>query len=421
MAMTREWPGELERAALHGTAGRFIEVVAPHTEADPAGLLVQFLTAFGNMVGPGPYFEVEGTRHSLNLFACLVGRTSVGRKGTSWGRVISVARRADPGWARERITGGLSSGEGLIAAIVEPAAKNVRRDPMSASTPDRAVCTSYAAEKRLLVVEPEFASTLRVMARDGNTLSPIIRQAWDSGDLAVLTRNNPLTAQGAHISIIGHITLDELQHDLDRLEQINGFANRFFWVLVRRAQVLPEGGNLKAADLDPVSKEVSDALCLCRAAGEVKLTRDAEATRLWYEVYEGLTESRLGIYGAATARGAPLVMRLASIYALLDRSQYIRRPHLEAALAVWRYSEASVRYIFGEASGYPLADELLRLLRTREEGVTRTEIGEHFGRNRRSDEITRALNYLAEHGLARSLREEAGRGRPPERWSAITQ
>ncbi len=48
------------------------------------------------------------------------------------------------------------------------------------------------------------------MAREGNTLSAIIRQAWDTGNLQVKTRNNPNRATGAHISIIGHITKDEL-------------------------------------------------------------------------------------------------------------------------------------------------------------------------------------------------------------------
>ena len=34
-------------------------------------------------------------------------------------------------------------------------------------------------DKRLLVFEGEFAQVLRVMRRDGNTLSGILRNAWD--------------------------------------------------------------------------------------------------------------------------------------------------------------------------------------------------------------------------------------------------
>jgi hypothetical protein len=45
---------------------------------------------------------------------------------------------------------------------------------------------------RLLVLEGEFASTLRVMGRDGNTLSAVIRNAWDSGNLRILSKNTLL-------------------------------------------------------------------------------------------------------------------------------------------------------------------------------------------------------------------------------------
>ena len=69
-------------------------------------------------------------------------------------------------------------------------------------------------DKRLLVVESEFASVLRVAQRQGNTLSATIREAWDSGNLRTLTKNDPMTATGAHICIVGHITADELRAEL---------------------------------------------------------------------------------------------------------------------------------------------------------------------------------------------------------------
>ena len=72
------------------------------------------------------------------------------------------------------------------------------------------------------------------MSREGNTLSAIIRQAWDSGNLHPLTKNSPIRATDAHISIIGHITREELLRYLTETEQANGFANRFIWLMVYR-------------------------------------------------------------------------------------------------------------------------------------------------------------------------------------------
>src|SRR5438309_1857285 len=56
--------------------------------------------------------------------------------------------------------------------------------------------------------------------------------------------------------------------------------------------------------------------------------------------------------GAMTSRAEAQVMRLAMIYALLDCSEAIRVEHLEAALAVWQYAEASVNHVFGGSAGH---------------------------------------------------------------------
>ena len=80
-------------------------------------------------------------------------------------------------------------------------------------------------DKRLLVVEGELASTLKAGKRESNTLSAIIRDAWDSSDLRTMTKNSPAKATGAHISIIGHITLAEFQKTLGETECLNGFGN----------------------------------------------------------------------------------------------------------------------------------------------------------------------------------------------------
>jgi hypothetical protein len=45
-------PPALAGAAFHGNAGFLVCTLAPHTEADPAAVLLQFLAAFGNLVGP---------------------------------------------------------------------------------------------------------------------------------------------------------------------------------------------------------------------------------------------------------------------------------------------------------------------------------------------------------------------------------
>lgn len=222
------WPA-LDGAALHGLAGDIVKTIEPHTESDQVAILVQLLVAFGNCLGRSPYFMAEADRHGMNLNAALVGETSKGRKGTSWGHSRRLFQSVDAEWTENRILNGLSSGEGLIWAVRDEITKDeaIREKGRATGEYQRVVIDLGVKDKRLLVLESEFASTLRVMSREGNTLSAIIRQAWDSGNLRTMTKNSPAQATGAHVSIIAHITRDELCRLIDTTEASNGFCNRF--------------------------------------------------------------------------------------------------------------------------------------------------------------------------------------------------
>jgi hypothetical protein len=270
-------------------------------------------------------------------------------------------------------------------------------------------------DKRQLVIETEFASTLRVMGRPGNTLSPVIRQAWDRGDLRSMTKNSPAQATSAHISIIGHITDDDLRRYLDRTEVGNGFANRFLFICGRRSKCLPFGGSLQIDDLKPHARQIAQAIGHARNLQQVKMDEGARA--IWRAVYPELSEGLPGLFGAVISRAEAQVVRLSLLYALLDQADCIRAEHLQAALAVWEYAEASARYVFGSALGDPVADEILRALRTRPEGLTRSDISALFKRHKDTVALGQALELLEREGLARREQQNTG-GRPVEIWIA---
>ncbi|MGA7698186.1 MAG: hypothetical protein WCB27_01145, partial [Thermoguttaceae bacterium] len=235
-----------------------------------------------------------------------------------------------------------------------------------------------------------------------------------SGTLRTLTRNSPAKATGAHISIVGHITRDELRQQLAEVDMANGLANRFLWLCVRRSKCLPEGGALHEVDFAPIVREIHECVDFARGIGEIR--RDNEARGIWADVYPGLSQGRPGLLGAATSRAEAQVMRLAVIYALLDKSDKVRVEHLRAALAVWQFAEQSARYIFGSRLGDPTADAILQALRENSEGMDRTAIREYFQRNKSAEEIGRALGVLVEAGLARCERIAETGGRPREVW-----
>jgi hypothetical protein len=145
------------------------------------------------------------------------------------------------------------------------------------------------------------------MARESNILSTVLRQAWDSGNLRTLTKNNPAQATGAHISVVGHITQQELRRYLNETELGNGFGNRFLWLCVKRSKVLPEGGRLNDEDMLQVTERLVATIDWAR---RVKgMHRSAKARKLWANVYPGLSEGRPGLMGAVTSRAEAQVTR----------------------------------------------------------------------------------------------------------------
>ena len=388
----------LPKAALHGLAGDVVRTIEPHSEADPAAILIQFLAATGNIVGPIPHCTVESTRHALNLYAVLVGESSKARKGTSWNHIERLFTRVDQSWASDRVTGGLSSAEGLIAEV---------RDD---SSPPR--------DRRLLIVQSEFASVLRVMGRDGNNLSPLLRAAWDSGNLRTLVKNDPLKATGAHISVVGHITRVELLRYLSGTEQHNGFANRLLWCSIKRSKYLPEGGCVPDEDIAALARRLCDVMEWVQAAGPLEMRRNDAARDLWATVYPKLSDGLPGLLGAATSRAEAQVLRLSAVYAVLDRCTTVCVEHLTAALSVWDYCLDSARLIFGEATGDPKADRIREALHNAgEDGLTRTQIRDLLGRHASTDSITQALRQLAALGMASSTVISTD-GRSIELWCA---
>lgn len=419
------WPAPLDEAAFHGVAGEIVRVIEPHTEADPAAILVQLLACFGNAIGRLPGFRVEADRHACNLNVAIVGETSKGRKGVSFGQARRVIAMADPDWAT-RIASGASSGEGLIwqvrdAIVTRRKAKKDEADTDTDGYVDE-VTDPGVDDKRLLVYESELASVLGRMGRDGNTLSAVMRQAWDGGALSTLTKNSPARATGAHVAVIAHITAEELRRELTATETANGFANRFLWVCARRSQELPFGGALTDADLCSHANNIADAITWANSgmggAREGLLDVGDDAREAWTTAYSRLSQGHPGMFGAITSRAEAQARRLAVIYASLDKAREVHAEHLHAALAVWDYCERSAAHLFGSSLGDPLADRVLTMLREAgDTGRTRTEISSAFNGHKASAELARALGVLTERNLATMKVAQTG-GRPVEQWHA---
>jgi hypothetical protein len=382
-------PARMEAGAFSGLAGEIIALIEPHTEADPAALLGQFLVAFGNMIGRRIYWLHDATRHHANLFLTVVGSSSKSRKGTSWDIIRWLLATVDEEWNKERILSGLTTGEGLIAQVRDPIVKG------------DTIIDPGVIDKRALFMEAEFGGMLSLMGREGSSLSAVVRTAFDGGYLRNPTKNSPQRATGAHVSIIGHITAPELRDKLSEVDAWNGFSNRFLWLFARRSKLLPDGGQFHRIDFTGVFKQLKNVYGFVKnhLDREVLFERDAHAAELWHQVYGELTEARPGVFGAVISRAECLIMRLAMIYAVLDLQVYIRRSHLESALAFWRHCQATASFLFGDRPVDQASAKVLAVIRAHQEGVGRDRIKREAFGGRKTDELDQILAVLLSAGL----------------------
>ena len=394
-----DWPAPPQPAVYHGLAGEIVNTIAPETEADPVAILSQLLVAFGAAVGRGAWFQVEATRHHANEFLVLIGDSARARKGSSWDHVHRLIGGADPA-ITARILTGLSSGEGLIWSVRDPAGQ----DPGS-------------GDRRLLVIEPEFVSVLKAVSREISTLSPTLRSAWDGRPLAILTRTAPARATDAHISVIGHITATELRHHVNPVELANGLLNRFLLLGCRRVRLLPEGGDpdpLKRTGLD---RRLTTTLSTAQRAGQLRLS--ARARHTWADAYQRLAQPQAGIAGAISARAEAHTIRLALLYTLLDNTRQIQPAHLTAALALWDYVQRSATWALERTAGDPLARQIHAALdHALPDGLTRTQLRDLLHRNPTTQQLDQALAALAHDGKITSQRVLTA-GRPAQLWTAV--
>jgi hypothetical protein len=405
----------LSADAFYGLAGHVVRKIYPHTEAHPAALLFQFLVAFGNLVGKSSFFRVGEDLHYTKLNVLLVGETSKGRKGTSLSYIRELLGRTDNSF-NNCIVDGVSTGEGIIFYVRDEVRKNVAiKEKGKIKGYEEEIVDRGAEEKRLMIMEPEFARLLRVMSREHSTLSSIIRQSYDTDQLRVMTVKS-YKATNTHISIIGHITAPELKKNLSEIDMANGFANRFLFAMTKRMKMMPEPSNLDQRDRNDLVYLLQKSVRHARTVGEVE--RDESARNLWREVYPRLSEGWLGLVGAVSSRAEAQVMRIALIYALLDRSNYITSSHLTAALAAWKYSVDSVRYIFKSMTGDKIADRIYLGILSNPDGLSRTAIRDIFDRNLNSSTVSTALNILVASGLATVSIEETN-GRPREVYRGL--
>jgi len=372
---------------FYGLAGEIVNSVDPFTEASRPAVLVHLLAGCGAMMGRGPHMMAGFAKHPPSVWGLIVGGTSLGAKGTAEATASAFLRAAWPEFMDSRVLPGLSSGEGLVHQV---------RDPVEDTDEGE-------KDKRLYVVLSEFRTVMAQARRETNTLAATLRLAWDSPAVLHIPNrgNNALKATGAHIVMVAHVTPGEFRARIDPGEIAGGSLNRFLIIASRTSKNLPDEPLYPVHQLDAYGTRVRNAVETAYMLGNRRIGRTENAQKLWKENYPSLknpvgaqSEDDEGILAAVVVRARPHVLRTALTYALLDERQIVGEEHLAAALALWRYSLDSARWLFRTAS-----PDLVKLRAFIDEagpaGRSKEEIrSDLFGRHLKADEIDRLLSQL---------------------------
>ena len=407
----KAWP-IMESKATHGIVGKIARLATANSEADPVAVITTTLTWAAAELGRSQFIRIGDDVHHSRHFGAVVGASSRARKGTSLAPVRRIFTEAErirrsrstlpfPSGSKLKVSNGpLSSGEGLVYAI---------RDKSEDDEDDVGI-----ADKRILCAEGELGAAFRAFQRSGNTLSMILRRAFDGETIAPLIKNNRTVATDPHINVIGHITRHELKQLLPATEIWNGLGNRFMWVCARRPKVVAFPTPMPDDKVTEIATELARVIELAHTRKDNELVMSNSAMDHWAKVYPELTKDQTGVLGAVTSRAEAHARRLALTYAQLDGADRIEIEHLEAGLAFIRFAGDCAAYLFGVAELDPVAQKILEALTTGPK--TQTEISHLFGRHLPRDKLGNVLTDLQERGRI-TLTIEKTDGAPRRVWS----
>lgn len=335
------------RACLYGLVGEVACVGGEGTETNPYAIAANFMTYLSCAIGRGVYLPIGNTWHHTRLFCLHIGRSGRGRKGDALSLVMRLdqaIRQLNADFAPQIHRGGLSSREGLVA-LMHDGYKHVRQEfaPIN--------------DKRLWVVESEFANVLHQGRREGNTLSAALRDCWDGVCLKPATKSNRLYASHPHVCLSGAISPGELTGLMTARELTNGFANRFLVIWAERTQILPFPKPTSQDTVDDLAKRILKVLEFVGAdqhscRDHLRMDLSAEAQWRYAQLYRSELNEDVGseLVNAMLERRAPMLLRIAMLFALTDLQNRVNVPHIEAAMAWMHYATATVRYVFVSAA-----------------------------------------------------------------------
>jgi len=352
---------EIPEVAWRGLFADYRDMVGQTTEAADAFHYATFLQILGCTIGRRLHVYHAGKQFP-NFYTCLVGRSGLTRKDTTWSRGEGILNdlhvysedELSPPFKSVR---GLRSYEGLLDEL--------------------------AGERKVrLIMLGELLSLFAKASQQslGNII-PALTELYDMKDVInpPVHQKDVKPAREPFLSIMAGTTLDWLQKALTERDIYGGFANRWLYFYGIPKDPMP---NPPKVDQDKRNKLVQDLNQVRDWSDSVpngEITISNEANVLFADYYQEYYRrcQQPGLIPTLIVRIQDFIWKIALLYCIETMSETITQDHLAAALAIGAYLESSVTEIFanfGTSNGKAQETKLLELLKSEGKPVPERDV-----------------------------------------------
>ena len=320
----------IPEGAWHPVAREYREIVGPTLPEIPNNFhLACFLTGMGTAFCHSIYFNIIRSENLYpNLWSVLVGTSGDPRKGTAMRGILQVLREAKIYIAT---MSSLDSAEGLGRRLLK-----LQGDDAKNYSP-------------LLISLSELRSFIDKASKEGTrNLIPKMCECYDGTPFEVNTTKDPIIVPNPFAGMIGGTSLAYTE-TMKQSDLEGGLGNRICFIP-------GEPQKRKAEAPDPVEpayqlfiERLADIVEYWKAKGTTRLRFDEPARELWRGFYEDELprwSPEDSLLSVMTKRFHHHPIKVASIYAGLDRSETIKTQHLGPALLYTRFLLDGIFFTF---------------------------------------------------------------------------
>ena len=396
---------ELPAIAWRGLFKDYRDMVAPTTEAADAFHYAAFLQVFGCTMGRRLHVY-HADRQFPNFYTCLVGRSGLTRKDTTWSRAegilndlhaYSSENDASPPFKAVR---GLRSYEGLLDEL--------------------------AGERKVrLIMLGELLSLFAKASQQSlSNIIPGLTEFYDMKDVInpPVHQKDVKPAREPFLSIIAGTTQDWLRKALTERDIYGGFANRWLYFYGLPKEPMPNPPKVDQDKRNKLVKHLKQIRDWTDSVPDGEITISDEASKLFDDYYREFYRrcDQPGLIPTLIVRVQDFIWKIALLCAADTMSDAISADHLEAAIAVGKYLEASVAEVFasfGTSNGKAQETKLLDFLRAEGGPVPEREVYRRLSIS--AKELESLVAPLVKIGLVKNSYQKTDRGRQIKRYEAV--